>query len=134
VKSIRDYGILDEGLEGDDGESGLVGGFEDDGTGCSGLLDLKPASGADAPTIAGLEAGESVLRHGGVEVVAELAGDAEEVFGDNAADGVDAEVVGASVTAAIAVEASHGFAAAGFERLAENIAGGSFDWFGGCHL
>src|SRR5947209_5721902 len=54
-----DNGELDEELEGDDLEGVLMGGFEDDGAGCSGLLDLQPAGGTDAPAVAGFEAGKS---------------------------------------------------------------------------
>jgi len=125
---------LTKDLEGDDLEGGLVGGFEDDGAGCSGLLDLEPASGADAPAVAGAEAGESILRHWCGEIVAELPGDAEEVFGDDTADSVDAEVVRAGITAAVAIEAGDGIAAAELEWLAEHVAGGGFDGFGGCHV
>ena len=71
MELIRDYSVLDQELEGDDLEGGLVGGFEDDGAGCSSLLDLEPAGSADAPTVAGLEASEAVLGHGRAEVVAE---------------------------------------------------------------
>ena len=52
-------------------EGVLVGGFEDDGAGGAGLADLEPAGGADAPAVAGFEAGEAEVRHGGGEVVAE---------------------------------------------------------------
>ena len=70
VKLIRDYCILDQELEGDNLEGGLVGRFQDDGAGGSSLLDLEPAGSADTPAVAGLEAREAVLRHGSAEVVA----------------------------------------------------------------
>ena len=128
-----DYGVLDEELEGDDLEGVLVGGFEDDGAGCSGLLDLEPAGGAEAPAVAGLEAVEAVLRHGGGEVVAEGLGGGEEGGVDDTADGVDTEVVGAGLAAAGAVEAGHGFAAACAKRLAEDVLAAGFDGFGAGH-
>jgi len=133
VEFGRDDGVLDEELEGDDFEGVLVGGFEEDGAGGSCLLDCEPARGADAPTVAGFEAGEAVLRHGGGEVVAEGFGGGKERGVDDAADGVDAVVVGAGVAAAVAVEAGHGLGAAGLERTAEDVAGGCFDGFGGGH-
>ena len=71
MKLIGDYGVLDQKLEGDDFEGGFVGGFEDDGAGCSGLLDLEPAGSTDAPAVAGFEARETMLGHGCAEVVAE---------------------------------------------------------------
>ena len=67
----------------------------------------EPAGGADAPAVAGFEAGETVLRHRGEEIVAEGLGGCEEGRVDDAADGVDAVVVGAGVAAAVAVEAGH---------------------------
>ncbi len=129
VKLVGDYGVLDQKLEGDDLEGGLVGGFEDDGASGSSLLDLEPAGCADAPAVAGLETSEAVLRHGCAEIVAESFGGGEEWGVDDAADGVDAEVVGAGLAAAGAVEASHGLAAAGVERLAEDVFAAGLDWF-----
>src|SRR5579871_10826 len=111
-----------------------MGGFEDDRAGCSGLLDLEPTRGANAPVVAGLEAGEAVLEHRGAKVVAESLGDAEELFVDDAADGVDAEVVRAGFAASGAVEAGHGLAATDVERLTEYVAAAGFDGFGNRHV
>src|SRR5580704_7977709 len=110
-----------------------MGGLEENGAGSSGLLDREPSGGADAPAVSGFEAGESILGHGGGEVVAECLGGSQEGGVDDAADGVDAVVVGAGVAAAVAVEAGHGLAAAGFQRAAENVAGGILDGFYGGH-
>ena len=73
VKFTGDDRVLNEKLKGNDPEGVLVGGFEDDGAGGSGLLDLEPARGADTPAVAGFQAGEAELEHGGDEVVAECA-------------------------------------------------------------
>src|SRR5258708_33488636 len=121
VKLTGDDGELDEELEGNDLEGVLVGGFEDDGAGCSGLLDLQPAGGADAPAVARLEAGEAELGHGRGEVVAEGLGGGEKRGVDDAANGVYAEIVAAGVAAAVAVEAGHGFTATGVEGLTEDV-------------
>jgi hypothetical protein len=129
VKLVGDYGVLYQKFEGDDLEGSLVGGFEDDGAGGSSLLDLEPAGGADAPAVAGLETSEAVLGHGRAEVVPEGLGGGEEWCVDEAADSVDAEVVGAGFAAASAVEAGHGFAAARIERLAEDVFTAGFDGF-----
>src|SRR5580704_10934983 len=137
VKPVRDYSVLDQQFERDDLEGGLVGGFEDDGAGGSRLLDLEPAGGTDAPAVAGFETGESVLRHGCAEIVAKGLGDAEELFVDDAADGVDTEVVGACVATAVAVEAGRRvlrLAAADVQRLAEDVATAGFDGFGDRHV
>jgi hypothetical protein len=133
VKLGGDYGVLDQELKGDDLEGGLVGGFEDDGAGGSGLLDLEPTGGADAPAVAGFEALEAELGHRCAQVVAESFRCGEERGVDDAADGVDAEIVGAGLAAAGAVEAGHGFAAAGVERLAEDVFSAGFDGFCGWH-
>ena len=94
VELVGDDGVLDEELEGDDLQGGLVGGFEDDGAGGSGLLHLEPARGADTPAVAGLEAGKAILRHGGGEIVSKGLGGGEEGGVDDAADGVDALIFG----------------------------------------
>jgi hypothetical protein len=133
VELAGNYRKLDQQLKGDDLEGVLVGGFEDDGAGCSGLLDLEPAGGADAPAVAGFEAGKAVLRHGGGEIVAESLGCGEEGRVDDAADGVDAEVVGAGLATAGAVEAGHGLAAADVEWLAEDVFTACLDGLCGGH-
>jgi len=116
-----DDGVLEEDVEGDDAEGVFVGGFEDDGAGCAGLLDLEPAGGADAPAVSGFEAGEAEFRVRGGEVVAEGATGGEEGRIDDAADGVHAAVFGAGVATAVAVEAGEGLGAAGFKREAEDV-------------
>jgi hypothetical protein len=126
MELFRYYGKLDEKFKGNDAEGVLVGSFEDNRAGCSGLLDLEPTGGTDAPSVAGLESGESVLRHRGGEIVAEGFGGGEEWSVDDAADGVDAEVVGAGVATAVAVEAGHGLASTGGQGLAKDVAGGVF--------
>jgi len=121
MQLVGNDGVLDEQFKGDNLERRLMGGFEDDGAGGASLLHLEPARGTDAPAVAGLEAGEAMLRHGGGEVVAEGLRRGQEGLVDHAADGVDAEVVGAGLAAAGAVEAGHGSAAAGGEGLAEDV-------------
>lgn len=59
VKRVRNNGILNEDLEGHDGESSLVGGFEHDGAASAGLLHLQPTCGTDAPAIAGFQASKA---------------------------------------------------------------------------
>jgi hypothetical protein len=133
VKLRGDYSELDEELEGNDLEGVLVGRFEDDGAGCSGLLDRQPAGGTDAPPVSWLEAGEAVLGHGGGEIVAECLAGGEEGRIHDATDGVDAVVFGAGFAAASAVEAGHGIAAADVEGLAEDVFTAGFVGFGSGH-
>ena len=133
MKLARDNRILNKQLEWHDFEGVFVSGFEDDWAGSPGLLDLQPAGGTDAPAVAGFEAGEAELRHGSAEIVALGLGSREEWSVDDAADGVDAMVVGAGLAAAGAVEASHGLAAADLERLTEDVFPARFDRFGSGH-
>ena len=120
---------MDEKLERNDAQGIFVCSFQDNRAGRSGLLNLKPAGGTDAPAVAGLETRESVLGHGGDEVVAKGLGRGEEWGVHDAADGVDTEIVGAGVAATIAIEAGHRLTAAGLQRLAKDITRGSFDGF-----
>jgi hypothetical protein len=129
VELAGDDRVLNEELEWDDFESVFVGGFENDGAGGSSLLDLEPAGRADAPAVAGFEAGKTKLRHRSAEVVAESLGGFEKRNVDYAADGVDAVIVGAGLAATGAVEAGHGLAAADVEGLAEDVLAAVFDGF-----
>jgi hypothetical protein len=70
VELAGDHGVLDEKLKGNNLEGVLVGGFQDDGAGCTSLLNLKPARSTEAPAVTGFEACEAVLRYGSAEVVA----------------------------------------------------------------
>jgi len=121
VQRLGDDGELEQDVEGDDLKRSFVGGFEHDGAGCSGLVNLKPATGADAPAVAFFEPREAVLRHGGGEIVAQARRGCEELLRNDAADSVNAEIVGPGVAASIAKEPGDGVCAAGFERLPEHI-------------
>jgi hypothetical protein len=127
VEGGGDDCVLEEKLEGDDFEGRFVRGFEDDGARSAGLLNVEPAACAHAPAVTRLEAGESVLRHGCREVVAEAGRGGKKLFCDDAADRVHAEVVGAGVATAIAIEAGYGVDTTGFEGLTEDV-------FLGCEL
>lgn len=133
VQCLGNDCVLDQNFKGNDGERGLMRCFKDDGTACSRLLNLKPAGGAYAPSVARLEAGKAELKHRRAEVIPEELGDAEKLVVDNTADGVDSEVVGAGLAAAGAVETRHGLTAAHLQRLAEHVSSTSFDglpdWF-----
>lgn len=102
-------------------EGGFVSGGEGDGRGAAGIEGFFPASDAEAPAIAGFEAGEIPLGRGGGEIVAAEVGEIEELFGGFNADGVEADVTGAGAAVAIAVEAGHGFAAAAGEWFEKDV-------------
>jgi hypothetical protein len=133
VELTGDNGVLDKEFEGNNLEGIFVGGFEDDGASSAGLLDLEPARGTDTPAVSGFEAGEAKLRHGSAEIIAEGFGGFEEGSVDDAADGVDAIVVGAGFATAGAVEAGHGLATADVERLTKDVFAAVFDGFYGGH-
>ena len=101
------------------GQGAVFGGLEHDAGGVAGLQCLLPARGAEAPAVAGLEAGEAVLRQGGGEVVADGAAVGEEACRHDRADGVAAVVFGAGAAGAVAEEAGDGAVGAGGERAAE---------------
>jgi hypothetical protein len=133
VELVWDDGVLDQKLERNDLEGVFVGGFEDDRAGGSSLLDLQPAGGTEAPAIARLKSGETELRHGGAEVVAQSLGGCKKGSVDDAADGVNTMVFGSRLAATGPVKARHRFAAADVERLAENVFAAVLDGFDGGH-
>lgn len=98
-----------------------MGRGERDGRGHAGFERLLPATGADAPTIAGLKAGEVVFGRGGREVVARREAEGEEVSRDLDADGVAALVLRTRVTVAVAKKAGKGLKRARLERPAEDV-------------
>ena len=116
-------GMAKEFLERDDPQGGLVGGGDDDGGGGLGFESFEPPSGAKAPAVPGLEAMEVELGPWGDEVVAASEGEGEESFGDDGADDVAAEVVGAGLAASVPEEAGARDHAAGFEGAAEDVPG-----------
>jgi len=129
VELAGDDGVLDEEFKRNDFEGVLVSGFENNRAGGSGLLDLQPAGSTDAPAVTWFETGETKLGHRGTEVVSEGFGGFEKGRVDDAADGVDSIVFGASLATAGSVEAGHGLAAADVERLAEDVFAAVFDGF-----
>lgn len=102
-------------------EGGFVGGGEGDGWGAAGIEGFFPTGDAEAPAVAGFEAGEVPLGSGGGEVVATEIGEIEKLLGGLNADGVQADIAGAGAAVAVAVEAGHGFAAAAGERFEKDV-------------
>jgi hypothetical protein len=126
-------GVLDKEFEGDNLEGIFVGGFEDDRASSAGLLNLEPARGTDTPAVSRLKAGEAKLRHRSAEIIAEGFGGFEEGSVDDAADGVDAVVVGAGFATAGTVEAGHGLTTTDVEGLTEDVFAAILDRFYGGH-
>src|SRR5690606_26480181 len=86
-------------------------------------ISLEPARRAQAPAVAGHEAGEAELRLRGRQVVAAEAGEPEERRRDLDTYSVRAHVLGAGVAAAVPKEAGQRALAACLERLAEHVDG-----------
>jgi hypothetical protein len=82
---------------------------------------LQPAPGADAPAVAGLQAGEAELRHRRGKVVALALGGGKKLLRHDAADGMHAQVFRAGRAATVAIEAGEWVHAAGFKGLAEDV-------------
>jgi hypothetical protein len=110
-----------EVFEVDPFEGGFVGGGEGDGRCAAGIEGFFPAGDAEAPAIAGFEAGEVPLGGGRGKVVAAEEGEVQELFGGFDADGVLTDVSGAGAAVAVAVEPGHGFAAAAGEWFEEDV-------------
>src|ERR1700677_1763745 len=114
-------GVVLEVVEIDEFQRGDVGGGEDDGGRHAGVERVFPAADAEAPAVAGDEAGEIPLRDGGAEVVPLLAGELQELGSHADADGVQAGVAGAGLAETVAVETGHGGLAAALEFAAEDV-------------
>src|SRR5579862_8133273 len=82
---------------------------------------LLPARRAKAPAVAGDEAGKAVIRHRRREIVALSLRISEELGRGDDANRVAADIVGAGVTAAIAIEAGHRPERAILERFAQHV-------------
>lgn len=121
MKSLGNDSVLEEDIERHDFERVFMCRLKNYGAGGASLLHLQPSRRADTPAVTWLEPGKSVLRHGSGEIVAEMSGDSEKFFGHDAADRVRAKVFRTGAARAVAVEAGHGFAAAGFQGLSQHI-------------
>ncbi len=87
----------------------------------AGLVGLEEARGADAPAVAGLQAGEAELGPRGGKIVAHLLGKGEELRRHHRADGVAALVRLRGVAAAVAEETRHRIGRAGLEVVAQHV-------------
>ena len=87
----------------------------------AGLEGLHPARRAQAPAVARLQAREARLRRR--QIVADALRERQELGGHHRADGVQANIVRASLAAAVAEESGHRPSRAGLQLAAENVAG-----------
>src|SRR5262245_60817988 len=105
TSSLKPDGVLFQLVERDDVQGHSMGRLEHDLRGGTGVQRLLPARGAQAPAVAGLEAGEAVLRQRRREVVALRLGEVEELGGHDDANRVKAGILAAGIAAGIAIEA-----------------------------
>lgn len=101
-------------------------GLKPDPGGCPFLISLQKAGGTQAPLVARFQAGETMLRLWGGQVVAQVFGQGQEFRRHGGADGVKAAVLGPSIATAIAEKPSARLGRARLEQLAEDIEGREF--------
>jgi len=121
LSGVEVEGVLFEVCEIYKFEDGDVAGWEAYAGGHAGDEGFAPAGDAEAPFVAGFEAGEAEFRGRGGEVVAAEPGEGEECVGELDADGVEADVAGAGAAVAVAVEASQRTQAATLEGTAQDV-------------
>jgi len=91
-----------------------VGGCEQDGRRTTGISCFFPPQGAQAPSIAGFQAGKVILGNGRTEIVALRSGEFEKFSGYFRTDDVGTEIFESGVAEAIAIEAGAWGKTAGF--------------------
>src|SRR6056297_3200098 len=115
-----------EHVERNNVEGSLVGGRKVDFRADAFIGRLHETRGAQAPAVAGLEAGEPELGPRGGKVVAQIFRVGEEFRGHHRADGVRPLVGRTGVAMAVAEKAGDGVGRTGRERAVEDVDGGSF--------
>ena len=99
-------------------ERALVSGSQHDPRRLPGIERLLPTWSAEAPAIAGLEAGKAVLRNRRRQIVAARFGEPQKLGGRDNADRVAPHVLPAGVAAAVPEKARHRLDRAALEPLA----------------
>ena len=89
-------------------QHGDMAGFQHDGTGVTGFGRLRPAPHADAPAVAGRQAGEIIFGARRDEVVALKRQKFKKGLGDLAADGVQPAILRSGAAIAIAIKPGDG--------------------------
>ena len=104
-----------------DFQSALVRGLKNDPWSHIVLVGLPPARGAETPTVAGLETGETIFRHGCGKVVPSEFGELKELGCHFHTNGVRTMILIISVTTTVAEESRQRICATRLERTAQNI-------------
>jgi hypothetical protein len=112
---------LEQRFERERFEHVFVGRFEANGGADSGVEGAFEGAHADAPAVAGFEAGEAEFRARGDEIVAYGGLVEQELLIHQDAHGVLAEIVWPGVAFAVAIEACDRICATGLEDAAEYI-------------
>ena len=89
--------------------------------GLGGFPGFVPAQGAQAPSVAGFQTGETVFGAGGAEVVTPAAGEVQERLGHDGADHVPPGILIVGAAKTIAIKPRYRAGAATAKRLAENV-------------
>lgn len=98
-----------------------MGGFQNDRWRNSCFKGLFPAQGAEAPFIAGLEAGKLIIGDGGDQVITPGFGKSQKFLGHHCANDVPAGILRAGMAVAVPVKAGHRIGAARLEGRAEYV-------------
>src|SRR5437868_5402830 len=104
TSSLKFDGVFLQLVEGHDLQRYRMGRLENDLRRLAGVQRLLPASGAQAPTVAGLQPGEAELGHRRRQVVALALREGEELGGHDDANRVQAHVLAAGIAAGVAIE------------------------------
>lgn len=114
-------GVFLEVVEFDKLERDDRGGFEVHLGSASVIEGFLPAEDAEAPGVAGFQAGKGKLRSWSAEVVPAVLAELQKLGGELGADAVESLITGSGPATTIAKESGHGIKRAGGEFPAQNI-------------
>jgi len=90
-------------------------------TGHSLVSGILPSLGADTPPVSRRKSRESVIRHGGNQIVSLRARELQELLGHHATNGMQTSVIAIGVATPIPVPTSEGLNRARIQFTAENV-------------
>ena len=98
-----------------------MGGFHINRARHAGVYGLQPRSGANAPRVARLEAGEIEVRRWRYEVVALVQSELKKIVGHHTTDGMRATVVVVRVATTVAIPSGEGHLGTRLQGRTKNI-------------
>jgi len=116
------YGIAAQDVEWHKVQHPLMGCGEHHRRGNAVAVGEQPVAGRNAPTVAGLQAGEPELRCGRRQVITDTALMVEELNRDNRTDGVTPPILNTGATGAVPKPSRERVVAAKLEFAADNVA------------